>query len=305
MPSPRRQCPIPYIPPKTKIPLFKVTSKPAGHTEVPSALSFYYAGIQEIWLWYRVPLSTLRAYVEPLGMTPYDFGGRGAVNLNFFNAACMYGSGQPGNQGVGGFNETELNIVSYATKVADKVPFGFSLHEFLTVGDPTKRLGNYRVWVACDDPVAVACGRQVFMENKFVSPYTYDVPMLNNPKSPGHQFTWHWTCHDDTRKKAAIYTATVDLAGLSSVPGNMSEVIDLSFDPDTRRPVGSRRNYFGMFDTYLGNDVAGAAKLRYGASKHPMRHDLQRLIGRARPSAIQVFVSPPCIAEAAGFCADE
>lgn len=305
MPSGKKAGPIPAIPTSIKIPNIRVSAKTVGELTVPASLTFYYAGIQSIWLWYTAPLRILRAYMEPLGMTPYDFGGgHGAVNINFFNAAAMYGMGSPGNQGIGGFNETEINIVGYATKVAELVPQGMSLPQYLTTGDVTKRLGNYRVWVACDDPIAVAAGRQVFMENKFLTPYTYNVPSYNNPKASPKQFTWEWTCQDPKRNALAIYSAVVNLAELAAVPGNMSEVIDLSFDQVSRRPVASRRNFLGLFDTFLQPEVAGAVKLTYGTSKHPMRHDMERLIGRKRPVAIQRFQSPTCIAEAAGYYAD-
>ena len=125
--------------------------------DLPFALPTAVAGISLTALYAKN--GWLGQYLEPLGMTPYDFGGIGAVNINFFNAAAMYGMGSPGNQGIGGFNETEVNIVGYATRVADKVEEGMSLTQYLTTGDVTKRLGNYRVWVACDDPIAVAAGR--------------------------------------------------------------------------------------------------------------------------------------------------
>ena len=142
------------------------------------------------------------------------------------------------------------------------------------------------------------------MENKFLTSYAYDVPSLNNPKTGAGQFNWDWTCQDPKKNTQAIYSASVNLARLSPVPGNMSEVIDLSFDSASRRPVASRRNFFGMFDTYFQDEVSKAVKLTYGTSKHPMRHDMERLIGRHRPHAIQVFQSPPCIAEAASYYAD-
>jgi hypothetical protein len=305
MSSGKNAGPIPPLPAKIKLPIIKVSAKTTGEMQVPPQLTFYYAGMQAIWLWYTAPLGVLRAYLDPLGMTPYDFGGKGAVNINFFNAACMYGSGEPGNQGIGGFNETEINIIGYASKVASTVQQGLTLPDYLTSGDVTKRLGNYRVWVACDDPVAVAAGRQVFFENKFLTPYRYNVPTFNNPKPAPDQYTWTWTCCDPKRTALAIYDAKVNMAGLSPVPGNMSEIIDLSFDSGTRRPVASRRNYLGTYETYLDEAVSQAVKLTYGTSKHPMRHDMQRLIGRHRPAAIQVFRSPTCIAEAAGYFADE
>jgi len=300
--------PLPAFPKKTLIPVFQTTTKKLKDIPVDSALSFYYAGISAIWLWYRAPMDTLRAYLEPLGMTPYDFGnGQGAVNINFFNAVCFYGNGQPGNQGLGGFSETEINVMAYATKVAANVPTGISLDQYLISGDPTKRIGNYRVWVACDDPVAVACGIQVFFENKFLVAYDYDVPGPNYAREPGKQFTYDWKCHDTEATSRVIYEAVLELDGLSCVPGNVSEVIDLSYDKTSRRPVGSRRNYLGLFDTYQASiqpAVSKAVQLKYGRSDHPMRHDMEKLIGKSEPVAIQMYKSPTCIAEAAGYYAD-
>ena len=304
MPPARNAGPLPNFPETVKIPTFETTSKAAGFLDIPASLSFYYAAISSIWLWYEVPLETLRAYVNPLDMSPYNFNGHGAVNINFFNALAAYGVGQPGNLGVGGFNETELNIAAFATKVADKVPQGLTLSQFLTAGDATKRVGNYRVWVACDDPVAVACGQQVFMENKFLASYTYNVPGANNPRQAPHQFTYDWTLHDPDKTATTIYQASLNVSGLSPVPGNSSEIVDLSYDAKSRRPVGSRRNYLGMFDTYLQPTVSKALTLEYGNSNHAMRHDMERLIGKHRPVALQIYKSPTCIAEAAGYYAD-
>ena len=55
--------PLPVFPKQTKIPVFKTTSKKLPDASIPSALSFYYAGISAIWLWYRAPLETLKAAV--------------------------------------------------------------------------------------------------------------------------------------------------------------------------------------------------------------------------------------------------
>jgi hypothetical protein len=294
--------PIPPIPPKTTLPQIKTTSVQAGSFEAPTSTSFYYAGIQSIWLWWLVDLELLRRYVAPSQITPYDFGGgKGAVNVNFFNAVAMYGAGAPGNKGVGGFNETEVNVVGFATKVAKNVPKGLSLTQFLAKGEPTKRVGNMRLWVACDDAVAVAAGRQVFFENKFLTPYTYTVPGLNSPAAPT---SYTWTCHDPDNTALSIYEATVSLAGLSPTPGDMSEWIDLSFDAKSRRPVGSRRNYFGIYSTYLLPSRGTAVQVEIGTSKHPMRADMKKLVAGRKAVAVQTFSSPACIAEAAGYYAD-
>ena len=84
----------------------------------------------------------------------------------------------------------------------------------------------------------------------------------------------------------------------------MSEWIDISYDEQTRRPVASRRNYFGMHDTYFVPSTSKAVALQFGQSKWPMRHDMLRLIGTRRAVAIQHFASPTCIAEATPYYAD-
>ena len=298
--APPNASPLPPLPAKIKIPNIKVTSKTVGTIEVPASKGFFYAGIQALWIWWSVELPLLRSYLEPLGLTPYNFGGSGAVNINFFNAAALYGSGQPGNPGISGFNETEVNIVGYATKVESGVPQGMSLQDYLTLGEQTKRVGNYRLWVACDDPIAVAYGKQAYFENKFLSPYEYTAPSPNNPGVSA----WNWTCYDSTRAQATIYQGSVDLGGLTGVASNMSEWLDISYDDKTRRPVSSRRNYFGMYQTYFLPASSKAVSISFGQSKHPMRHDMLRLIGTRRAAAVQHFASPTCIAEATPYYAD-
>jgi hypothetical protein len=140
------------------------------------------------------------------------------------------------------------------------------------------------------------------MENKFLVSYDYHVPGANYARPAPDQYTYDWKCKD--ADSATIYEATLKLDGLSCVPGNMSEVIDLSYDKASRRPVGSRRNYLGLFDTYLQPAVSKAVTLKYGTSTNAMRSDMEKLIGTATPVAIQMYKSPTCIAEAAGYYAD-
>jgi hypothetical protein len=50
--------------------------------------------------------------------------------------------------------------------------------------------------------------------------------------------------------------------------------------------------------------VGAAVALEYGKSENAMRHDMEKLIGTSTPVAIQMYRSPTCIAEAAGYYAD-
>lgn len=292
--------PLPPLPPTISLPTFKVTATPTGSIQVPPSACFYYAGIQSIWVYWAVDLPLLEKYLTPLGMTPANFGGMGAVGINFFNAVALYGQGQPGNPGASGFNETELNILAYPSSQAANVP-AMSFSDFVTNGDQTKRIGAYRVWVACDNALAVAAGQQVYFENKFLAPYTYNVPALNNPG----QSLYTWTCHDPDDTTKTIYQAQVSLSGLNPIPGNMSEWIDLSYVASAKRVAGSRRNYLGMYNTYfIPKANHNAVTLSTGDSTHPMRADMHQLIGDRQAIAVQVFQSPACIAEARTYWAD-
>lgn len=305
------KAPLPKLPPTFTAPTFKTVSTPSGSMQMPGYFPFYYAGIQSIWLWWQVELKLLDALLAPLGLKAARFangGDMGLVNLNFFSAAAMYGAGFPGFPGVSGFNETELNIVAYPIAVETAVPTSYTVEDYLAGAEQTKRIGNYRVWVACDNAVAVAAGVQRYFENKFLVAYDYDVPNLNNAPT---QAVWTWTAYDaaeiegETPPEPSIYGATVNLQGLVAVPANMSEWIDLSIDPANKRPVASRRNYFGLMDCFLLDNVPGqVVQMRYGQSRHAMRADMEKLIGQRPACAVQRFVSPPVIAEAAPYYAD-
>ncbi|MFY8018862.1 MAG: hypothetical protein ACOVN9_12145 [Inhella sp.] len=301
--------PLPKLPATFVAPKSKVTVKPDGTMTLPGYFPFYYAGIQSLWLWFRVELKLLDKMLAGTGLKAARFangGDMGLVNLNFFNAAALYGSGQPGNPGISGFNETELNIVAYPEAVEAAVPTSYTLEGYLTGADQTKRIGNYRVWVACDSAVAVAAGVQRYFENKFLAAYDYNVPNLNNdPSVVAYQWTGYDAAEVKGKKPPSIYSATVDLQGLVSVPANMGEWIDLSFDKKTQRPVASRRAYMGMNDAYFLDQLpASPVQVQYGSSKHPMRADLQKLIGDRPAFALHRFVSPPVIIEGSPFYAD-
>jgi hypothetical protein len=303
---------LPKVPEQFKVTLEKTAVTGSFSTQLTGYFPFYYAGIQSIWIWWQVELKLLDALLKPLGLKAARFangGDMGLVNINFFSAAALYGVGQPGNPGVGGFNETELNIAAYPLAVEAAVPSSYTVEAFIAGADQTKRIGNYRVWVACDNAVAVAAGIARYFENKFLTAYDFNIPNLNNdPK----QTSWDWTCYDAKEVQGKpipnpgfIYQATVNLQGLSPVPGNMSEWIDISIDPGSQRPVASRRNYFGLMDTFFLDNVPGpVVTMGYGKSRKKMRADMQQLIGSRPAFAVQRYVSPPVIAEAAPYYAD-
>src|SRR5262245_1311232 len=119
--KPTAKNPLPEIPASFKVPGFK---KP-----LPAHLPLYYGALQSIWIYFQVELEILRKHLDPLGMAPASFGQTGAVNINFFNAVALSGMGEPGIKGLLGFNETEVNILAFASNQAVKIP-KMSLQDF-------------------------------------------------------------------------------------------------------------------------------------------------------------------------------
>src|SRR6185503_3665324 len=163
---PRSTGPTPPPPKTVKYPWVDFVHRvnPKKSQSFPPSSCFYYAGMQAIWVTWEVEFPVLRRFLRPRRMRPARFGDRGAINVCFFNAACLFGNASlppdsPRNSGVYGFNETEVNIVAYAAAVEKNVPMDLTLASFLTNGDQTKRIGVYRLWVAADDEAAVAAGR--------------------------------------------------------------------------------------------------------------------------------------------------
>lgn len=229
----------------------------------------------------------------------------------------------PPGFGVEGASEVELSIISYPTARKAQAPDqGFSAADFLAGNDHTKTLGPFRLMVPCDDRVAVYWGSWNFGENKFMTyPFVYNVPSPNNdPKVTGWDFTVPGAVgepgysYDPVTKACTpfIMRASIDVSRHVPATGNPSEILDYSMlkDPEKKgkmRPIGSRRNIFGIFSTYVfhGSTPPRSYSYETGNSSHPMVALLGKLLGsEPAPFAAQVFQSPPVIAESGTYYVD-
>ena len=294
---------FPPVPSQITIPVYAVTVAQTGETQIPASTPFYYAAISAIWVHFRVDPKVAQALLPP-GLEVAVFDGAALASVHFMNALAQYGIGSPGNAttlpspGGSVFNETEINIVALPSARAAVAPT-LTADQFLAGGDQTKLLGNFRVWVACDDAVAVAAGKALYFENKILTSYGFNIPAMNN----AGQSEYSWTCFENLTT-TEVYSAKVDLAGLAALPANVSEWIDYSFDAEAQRPVASRRNYFGIFSSYDISNAQSAVAIAWGTSTLQMLKDMQALFGTASPIAVQTFASPTVIAEAGPYYAD-
>lgn len=311
---------------------------------------FWYGSFSGLWVYYLVDLTKLNAALPFNGalFRAYDFGnGKGLVNINLMNYAGHSGQNNPQayidilkpinpssstfppSLGVEPSNECEFNIVCYPTARSTQTPIGLSIADYIAGNDHTKTLGNYRVFVPCDDRIAVYWGTNNYGENKVMThPFLYNVPSLNNTgaTSTKGQTAWQFivpgtvqeafTFNFNSNANPPIFSCNpfmfgvnFDCSNVPSTPCNPSEIIDYSIVPDVvvgQRPVGSRRNLFGSFKAYdLVANKPTVAQLSIGNSTHPLAPLMGSMISPAsKPVAAQVFHSQPVIAESGQYYVD-
>jgi hypothetical protein len=298
--------------------------------------AFWYASFVSLWLYYQADADLLDKLLADAGtqLKAFRFDGKGLVNIDFMSYGSHSGMNDPrayaqilqpvdlnAKDGPPGFgveptNECEFNIVSYPLARTDQTPIGLSLADFLAGNDRTKTIGSYRLYVPCDDRIAVYWGSRNFGENKVMThPFLYNVPSFNNPGQTRWRFAIPGTVDepyapnvDAVTCQPFMFSADVDISAVRPTIASSSEIIDYSLitDGTDRRLAGSRRNVFGAFFTY---DLKGAsgwqATLTLGDSRHPLVAAMRAILGNNPvPVAAQTFQSQPVVAESAPYYAD-
>lgn len=269
----------------------------------PFTLPFYYASLSNVGVYFLVPESKVLPYLADSELRPALFDGQAMVSFNFQLYTGQFASGvdapveQWAASGVGVTQELELNIVAYPASRADQVaPLG--ARQFIQDGDQTKLYGNHRVWVPCDAQIAIAAGEQLFGEPKFLTTFKVNLASDNPTRTGSDSFvpqwvdTWGFRVNDPADSASAIFTCIVRTAALVPVPGNISPITEYGRFED--KLIGCRWNILQPMNTYfLDNQQAQAVQLTLGNSTHPMRRDLEALIGGAVPVAVQTLNSAP------------
>jgi hypothetical protein len=279
-------------------------------------MPFFYASLSSLKVYYAVPAEGLLPYMGGTTLRPASFTdvprGQGVVTVEFQNYT-----------GHGGTlletcNEVEFNIVAYPASRADRI-VPMTLVDYVRGMEQTKTVGGFRVYVPCDNPFAIQAGRTVFGEPKFQTTFSFNLPTPNAPD----QKTWTYTVNDPAyvppaqgnpspRQKDIIYTVNADLTGLAIDPnGNPSPLVLYSMFPALpdgeiagrngyhgQRLIGSLWNIFHMDQIFwLDGSARNRVSLTFGKSKHPMRVDMEKIIGKAPAIAVQVYQSEPVAAE--------
>jgi hypothetical protein len=284
-------------------------------------MPFYYASLSSLKIYYAVDAAALGPYLGGTGLKHARFKdapGQGVVSVEFQNYT-----------GHGGVvletcNEVEFNILAYPKSREAQVPL-MPLLEFIKGLDQTKTIGGFRVYVPCDNPIAIDAGRQVFGEPKFKTTFSYKLPSLNLPK----QKTWEYTVYDPEydpsmgkpKQKDIVYEVTAHLTGMTPEhDGNPSAIVLYSMFPElpdgglagsngyrSGRLIGSLWNIFDVDLVYWLCDKGQKQKkvsLTPGESGHSMRADMEAIIGSAPPVCVQVYQSDPAAVENRAYYVD-
>lgn len=304
----------------------------------PGNPPFWYGSFSALWVYYAVPIAvldpilatqsaSLKAFAfddlatdEPMGMMNINFmaySSDSGVNdpqaYADITKPITYGDNPPASLGTEPTHECEINIVSYGAERRAQTPFGLSSSDFILGRDHTKTIGNYRLWVPCDDRIAVYWGMHNFGENKVMThPFTYTTPALNNLTCT----RWDLTIPAPVTEPAGgrLFSLQIDdLDGRAGVvASNQSEILDFSLYPHReegvgQRLVGSRRNIFGAFRcmTKASGGTMPTPDLDIGSSSHGIVGDLKKVFRAKRETCgVMTYATPPVIAESSLYYAD-
>lgn len=257
---------------------------------IPAGLNmpFCYASLSAIWVYFEVPPDRVAPYLKATGLQPALFEGRAVVCFDFQRYTAHLGGL------LSTVNEVELNVLAVPTVRAEQAP-ALTLAQFLAGNEQTKVVGAFRLHVAADNPAAVAAGRELFAEPKFLTTFRYQVPDLNDPGLT----LWDVTCNDPVDEHQYIFSLRADEAPMRFSPSAMSPVAQYSRD-DQGRLMSCTWNLHGLFRSALVGS-GPAPVLAFGASPHAMRRDMQALLEGVPPAAIQIFTSPPAATQSRGF----
>jgi hypothetical protein len=276
---------------------------------------FWYASLQSCWLYYKVDPDLLRDRLPKLGdddaleVALFDFGDGELAGLASLDLQRYTGHGPSYLETT---DEVEFNIYVYPKLRSPDVPL-MTWQEYLLGAEQTKTIGGYRLHVPCDNAIAVMAGKELYGEPKYLAVFDYSVPSLNGLPSTAWSYQVYQDLSDSSnphvpQQGPLIYGLECDLAGIPSVPGSPSPLIEygvLAQAGAAPQVVANFWDFYGPFETYM--PAAGSppltAEILLGTHQDATGTigDLKALIGHSNPVAAQVYTSPPASAESRGW----
>ncbi|MBL4704596.1 MAG: hypothetical protein JKY54_08750 [Flavobacteriales bacterium] len=250
---------------------------------VPKGLNvpFYYSSLSNCGVFYKVPVEKVIPYLQNTGLAPANFDGMAMVSFNFQLYAGQFDFGASITQ------EVEFSILVYPKAMESLIP-DITFEDYLKGEDQTKLYGNHRVWVPCDNENAIKAGVELYGEPKFKTTFKINLPSLNaNPIGT----IWSFSTLDPKHPNETIFTCKFETKGLTRYPANFSPITE--YGTHGGKMIACRWNILQPLDTYFFEDGTKQVKLDFGNSNHPMKKDMENLIGDTPATAARTLLPPP------------
>lgn len=303
--------------------------------------NFFYASQTSWWLYFKVNMQTLlhavgdRLSQMDLMIATFDDPNHGYVALSPMIYTALFGTQSTTNNlpGMSITSELEFNVVVIPKRDKDKItPLSFK--EFILGYDQQKIIGQYRLFVVCDNPRAVYAGRHYFGEHKFLGDINYKISTFNNnPEEPLPQsFTMEaFQANGAGKLDELIFNMSAEINNKNFIISDISPFVVYGAQPPEphptikQRPIASRRNYTNnLFQVYFQDKNNVEFKISYGTCKNApalnnpdgtpnqdsihwpqaMREKMFALLNNAVLSAALIYQSLPAGSESTPYYVD-
>ncbi|MFJ5777077.1 hypothetical protein [Streptomyces sp. NPDC093094] len=237
-------------------------------------------------------------------LTPALFDDSVCLSFNYQLYFGQFGSG------FGVTQETELNVIARPAADAGHGP-RLTYAQYAHGEDQTRRLGNCRVHVACDNDLAIDAGVKLFNEPKHKAGFQHTLPVPNattlDPKAADR---WKVVCGKDGTASSdgtfthenTYFSFDADLGGLTGQPVSAAPFTEYGSrtesDSTHTRPLGAPLNVFSPYTWYDLGDGEDPMDLTVGGAEPQGRSKaFLDLVADRRPAGAWTYQSPPVAAQ--------
>lgn len=273
----------------------KVLEMPVGIT-----FPFNFAFLTSLEVFYLVPKEVVSPYLSEEDLLPVVFENKALVNYNFQMYASAFSAGMNAptdewlESGINITHELELNII-VKPRNSRACP---TFEQFILGDEQSRTIGNYRIFVPCDNEIAIAAGKACYGEPKFKTSFRMNLASPNPVRDYLDHFrsewvtSWGFKINDPSNPHEFIMTCTINLDGVTHVPSNPSPIT--AYGIYNKQRVASRWNILQPMSAYfLDKYQDGNISLIIGNSSHPMKKAMVDLINNTPASAVRISNSPP------------
>lgn len=252
---------------------------------------FFYNSLENCGVYYLVPKDrAIPLFASLNGLTPAIFGDKHCmVSFNFQRYYSSLSSVYNVTQ------ELEINVLCFPTSRANELQ-RVTPESYLLGDDQAKEFGNIRLFVPCDNAIAIKAGKELYGEPKILCSFDVEIPDFNSPT----QHTWKFTTltpvevAEDNSAAEPIFTCTVNVEDMTAREGNLSPITEYGIR--NGELIAMRWNLFQVMPTFFLNNCEAAERINVTFGTSPYENiapTLSALIDGVSPFAVRLFQSVP------------